>query len=121
MKKEKEEYLDDSMVGSAYEDVPVGILKYHLGKVYKLVFKKRSDYWDTCPYCDSEDSFHRACMDKKIFDNVYRVRRMTHGDKVRSLSKINLCFVCGREWVIEIFVWRIINEGINDPRRKVKK
>ena len=84
----------------------------------KIIFKI-----DTCPFCESHNTFHRRAMDKKnVYDNVYKTYS-AESSHSKLYHKIDYCLDCHREFSIEmfccerlkffegLFIWLVGDEG----------
>ena len=67
----------------------------------KTVFKKWISL-DVCPHCGSTDTYHSRPWDG--YGNAYRVSLgVNHANPdERYFEKRDLCFQCGRDWVMYI-------------------
>ncbi len=98
--------INQEEVSSAYEDYPVGCIFYDIGRFYMLIGKKRMSF-ETCPHCGSKDNWHSNRAFRPGAGNVYRMEKLEHGDgceRITSTAKFNLCFTCGLEWRMEVFL-----------------
>lgn len=122
--------FDLSQVGSAYEHIPIGAKMIKLGVVYELVAKWRmAPYWHKCPYCGNHKTWHQEVTQHGVLMNVYRTESRYFPGKDRTQfmtgSKFNLCFRCGREWMMEMFLHKEIGDqsefNIQWPKIKRKR
>ena len=103
---QKTHYEDE--VRSAYEEIEVGgHFVYKSGEKIEILFEKRISF-HKCPICKSTDTFHKAMGKiRKIDGNVFKELSLERDNELLS-KKYDLCFKCGHEWAMEVWVIKLL-------------
>jgi len=70
---------------------------------------------DICPYCSSEDTFHKRHLERGIAGTCWDTREILDIRKgellVRTLLKFDYCLECQQIFLIESYAWKRIKEN----------
>ena len=64
---------------------------------------------DICPYCSSEDTFHKRHLEKGIAGTCWDTREIWDERGMVTLLKFDYCLYCQRKFLIESYAWKDIN------------
>jgi len=104
--------IDTLNLTSAYDRIPIGGQFWFGAFKFQLIAKYRvgliASGQSTCPYCKSHKTYHSEMSRLKVNENIYRYAQRLENDIVQ-FNKHDLCLKCGREWVCELFMYKIID------------
>ena len=66
-----------------------------------------------CPHCGSEATFHRRVQENgDIVGNVWEAKQI-ESPKGLTYMKFDYCLDCHREFLIELYIWKKEEDGLN--------
>ena len=108
--KNKRPYTDEEL-SKMYDENDTGSARYHNKIGDKQLTGELVDMlvypMNLCPYCKSKNTYHARMQMRGIPSNVWKFF-IDKGETFQRVKKIDLCLKCQKEFLIEVYTYKIL-------------